>query len=409
MPQAFARATIRSRSLRSSKPCSSAMSRSPPSSSPSSPRSWGCRLTSAARAAGPHTGAAKREDARGPGASSRGVRGTTASSADLRGSSLGRSHVDRTSWNACRTDPPSGHTGSPHLPARFRSALDTPRPRHPAQPQSPRPARRGGFGGAGRWRQTSAGRSRGPHPLQGRRRAALHRGADQARACSPSWSRRQVDRYVLRGRMPETAIPTTLHGSLMARLDRAASAKEVAQLAACIGREFSHEMLAAASTLEADALRAALDAALEQPIDRSIPACRRRRSMCFVMRSFRRPPISRSRRPGAVSCTLVSLTSLRRAFPKSLRISQNGWHITMPRPGHAERASECLLDAARRARSSYALREAAAHLEKCIAILQTHRSVDAAEGARIAERRELEALRDAWRPGEPDGRSCGGE
>ena len=50
--------------------------------------------------------------------------------------------------------------GGPHLPARFRSALDTPRPRHPAQPQSPRPARRGGFGGAGRWRQTSAGRSR---------------------------------------------------------------------------------------------------------------------------------------------------------------------------------------------------------------------------------------------------------
>ena len=68
-----------------------------------------------------------------------------------------------------------------------------------------------------------------------------------------------VDRYVLRGRMPETAIPTTLHGALMARLDRAASAKEVAQLAACIGREFSHEMLAAASTLEADALRAALE------------------------------------------------------------------------------------------------------------------------------------------------------
>ena len=45
--------------------------------------------------------AAKREDARSPGASPRGVRGTTASSADLRGPSLGRSHVDRTSWNAC--------------------------------------------------------------------------------------------------------------------------------------------------------------------------------------------------------------------------------------------------------------------------------------------------------------------
>src|SRR5262249_61814721 len=57
------------------------------------------------------------------------------------------------------------------------------------------------------------------------------------------------DRYVSLGRMSDTTIPTTLHGALMARLDRAASAKEVAQLAACIGRVFSHAMLAAVSTL----------------------------------------------------------------------------------------------------------------------------------------------------------------
>jgi hypothetical protein len=91
----------------------------------------GCR---AIPGAGPHTGAAERENARGPGASSRGLRGTTAGSADIRGSPLGRSHVDRTFWNACRTGPPSGHAGSPHLPPRFRSAVDTPRPRHPTQP-----------------------------------------------------------------------------------------------------------------------------------------------------------------------------------------------------------------------------------------------------------------------------------
>ena len=70
--------------------------------------------------------------------------------------------------------------------------------------------------------------------------------------------------------MPDTAIPTTLRDSLMARLDRAASAKEVAQLAACIGQVFSHEMLAAASTLEPDALRAAPDQlSNNQLVDRS--------------------------------------------------------------------------------------------------------------------------------------------
>ncbi|HZC97431.1 MAG TPA: AAA family ATPase, partial [Bradyrhizobium sp.] len=41
------------------------------------------------------------------------------------------------------------------------------------------------------------------------------------------------------------AVPATLHASLMARLDRLGSAaKEVAQIGACIGREFSYELLA---------------------------------------------------------------------------------------------------------------------------------------------------------------------
>jgi class 3 adenylate cyclase/tetratricopeptide (TPR) repeat protein len=41
------------------------------------------------------------------------------------------------------------------------------------------------------------------------------------------------------------AVPASLHASLMARLDRLGSAKEVAQIGAVIGREFSHGLLAA--------------------------------------------------------------------------------------------------------------------------------------------------------------------
>src|SRR5271167_4166690 len=41
------------------------------------------------------------------------------------------------------------------------------------------------------------------------------------------------------------AVPASLHASLMARLDRLGSAKEVAQIGAAIGREFSHSLLAA--------------------------------------------------------------------------------------------------------------------------------------------------------------------
>ncbi|HEV7880786.1 adenylate/guanylate cyclase domain-containing protein [Bradyrhizobium sp.] len=44
---------------------------------------------------------------------------------------------------------------------------------------------------------------------------------------------------------PALTVPASLHASLMARLDRLGAAKEMAQIGAAIGREFSHAMLAA--------------------------------------------------------------------------------------------------------------------------------------------------------------------
>jgi predicted ATPase len=54
-------------------------------------------------------------------------------------------------------------------------------------------------------------------------------------------------RYELTGPLPPLAIPATLHDSLMARLDRLASVKGLAQLGATLGREFSYELLQAVS------------------------------------------------------------------------------------------------------------------------------------------------------------------
>jgi predicted ATPase len=67
------------------------------------------------------------------------------------------------------------------------------------------------------------------------------------------------DRYVLDGALPPFAIPTSLHDSLMARLDRLAPARQVAQIGAAIGRRFSHELLSLVSRLPEDSLRRALD------------------------------------------------------------------------------------------------------------------------------------------------------
>ena len=53
-------------------------------------------------------------------------------------------------------------------------------------------------------------------------------------------------------------IPATLHDSLMARLDRLGPAKEVAQVAAVIGRKFSYELLHAVHPMPKEEFRAAL-------------------------------------------------------------------------------------------------------------------------------------------------------
>ena len=58
---------------------------------------------------------------------------------------------------------------------------------------------------------------------------------------------------------PALAVPASLHASLMARLDRLGPAKEVAQIGAAIGREFSHALLAAVVGKPEASLRSALD------------------------------------------------------------------------------------------------------------------------------------------------------
>jgi len=62
------------------------------------------------------------------------------------------------------------------------------------------------------------------------------------------------DHYALAGPLSTLAIPSTLRDSLMARLDRLAPVRELAQLCAVIGREFSHALITAVSPLQEPAL-----------------------------------------------------------------------------------------------------------------------------------------------------------
>jgi class 3 adenylate cyclase/predicted ATPase len=68
----------------------------------------------------------------------------------------------------------------------------------------------------------------------------------------------ELTKSVLESGVPLVGIPATLHDSLMARLDRLASVRLVAQIGAAIGRQFSYALLRAVSRLPEDELQAAL-------------------------------------------------------------------------------------------------------------------------------------------------------
>ncbi len=63
------------------------------------------------------------------------------------------------------------------------------------------------------------------------------------------------DRYVLKGSLSDMRIPVTLQDSLMARLDRLPAVREMAQLGAVIGREFTYEMLRSLAVVDEPVLQ----------------------------------------------------------------------------------------------------------------------------------------------------------
>ena len=150
--------------------------------------------------------------------------------------------------------------------------------------------------------------------------------------------REEADRYVLDGTLPPFAIPTTLYGSLMSRLDRLASVRRVAQTGAAIGREFSYELLRTVSRLSEDELKAALTRLVAS--DWSSSAARRpKRSMpsstlwCRTLRT-------------AAYCAMLGSNCTRRSPKRSQPIPRRRWRISpsslrsiTPRPGSLKNPS----------------------------------------------------------------------
>src|SRR5262249_9154493 len=83
---------------------------------------------------------------------------------------------------------------------------------------------------------------------------------EMTKAVLEAGSETAAERTVAAVPSPTLAVPASLYASLMARLDRLGGpAKELAQIAAAIGREFSHALLASVVRQPEAAVRSALD------------------------------------------------------------------------------------------------------------------------------------------------------
>jgi predicted ATPase len=176
-------------------------------------------------------------------------------------------------------------------------------------------------------------------------------------------------RYELTGALPPLAIPTTLRDSLMARLDRLAPVKEVAQFGAAIGREFSFELLAAVSPLDDDGLQKALDQLVhaELVFRRGVPPHAVYTFKHALVQDAAYGTLLRGKRHelhGRIAAVLEE------QFPDSTETQPElvAHHYTQA--GIVQKAVEYWYKAGQRAISRSATAEAIAHLEKGLEVLQ---------------------------------------
>ena len=176
------------------------------------------------------------------------------------------------------------------------------------------------------------------------------------------------DRYILAGPLPPLAIPATLHNSLMARLDRLAPVKEIAQIGACLGREFDHELLSAVVPLPEAELEAALDqlVAAELVFRRGVPPATTYIFKHALVRDAAYESLLRKRRQ-ALHARIANTIETR--FPQVLEVQPEVVARHFSEAGLWEKAIGYWLQAGRMAAARSANLEAIAHLRAGLASL----------------------------------------
>ena len=160
------------------------------------------------------------------------------------------------------------------------------------------------------------------------------------------------------------AVPTTLQDSLVARLDRLAVGKHVAQTGAAIGREFTEELLESVSELE----RSELERALAELVESGLLF--RRGSSLGATYIFKHALLQEA---SYNSLLLAKRKPLHGRIAKALQKQSPAQPAILARhwegAGNLEMALHCRLEAAKEATRLYALREAIAQYSLALDLL----------------------------------------
>jgi len=171
--------------------------------------------------------------------------------------------------------------------------------------------------------------------------------------------------YVLERPLPALAIPTTLHASLMARLDRLAPVREVAQIGAVAGREFHYELLSAVARLPKERLEEALGQLVRSEL------VFRRGEIPHAVYTFKHTLVRDAAYAGLVKSRRAHLhaviaNALEQQFPEIAQTQPETLAHHLTEAGLIEKAIAYWLQAGKNAAQRSANLEAIAHLRRGI-------------------------------------------
>jgi class 3 adenylate cyclase/tetratricopeptide (TPR) repeat protein len=169
--------------------------------------------------------------------------------------------------------------------------------------------------------------------------------------------------YVLDGALPSVAIPTTLQASLMARLDRLAPVREVAQIGAVAGRDFHYDLLNVVAQLSKEKL----DEALRQLVEAGLIFCRG--EIPHAVYTFKHALVRDAAYAGLLKSRRGQLhaaiaTALEQQFPTVAQTQPETLAHHLTEAGLTEKAIGYWLQAGKNAAMRSANLEAIAHLRR---------------------------------------------